>query len=120
MAEYVVKFYRESKSGRVPLDDFLDIQIQKVRLKILKYVEYLRIHNGYLDEPYSKHITGKIRELRVDFASNHFRIFYFVIIGKRIILLHGFKKTTKKTPKEEILLAETYCWDVVNNINLYD
>ena len=70
---------------------------EKERMKIFKYVDFLRQQKGYVDEPYSKHIKGKIRELRVDFSKNRFRIFYFIFIEKTIILLHAFLKKTEKT-----------------------
>jgi len=73
-----------------------------------------------LDEPYSKHIKGKIRELRVDFSRNRHRIFYFAFIGKKIILLHAFLKKTKKTPISEIRRAEENYQDVLNNKEIYE
>lgn len=120
MEEYKAKFYVNSRTGRVELIEYLDSLPEKVRLKILKYVEYLRLHDGYLDEPYSRHITGKIRELRVDFGSEKHRIFYFTMIGKRIILLHAFAKQVAKTPQAEIKKAIENYHDVLNNLHLYD
>ena len=73
-----------------------------VRAKVIKYIEFLRNSDGYLDEPYSKHIKDKIRELRVDFSKNRHRIFFVTVIDKKIILLHSFLKKTTKTPKQEI------------------
>lgn len=120
MVEYIVKYYCDSRTGRVPLADFLDMQTEKVREKIFKYIEYLRLHNGYFDEPYSKHIVDKIRELRVDFGKNRYRIFYFTVIDKRIILLHGFKKATQKTPQKEINRALHNYADTCNNLEFYE
>lgn len=90
-----------------------------MRTKIVKYIEWLRANNGILDEPYSRHISGKIRELRVDFAKNRFRIFYFLFIKKTIIILHGFKKDTQKTPSYEIAKAQQRLEDVFVNQELY-
>lgn len=63
---------------------------------------------------------GKIRELRVDFSKDKHRIFYFTMIGKKIILLHAFRKNTKKTPLSEINTAINNYHDVINNFRLYD
>jgi len=59
-------------------------------------------------EPYVKPITGsrKLFEIRIKDASNIHRIFYFAFTGKRLVLLHGFTKKTKKTPGREITIAE--------------
>lgn len=76
-------------------------------------MELLKERGGYLDEPYSKHIKGKIRELRVDFARKHHRIFYFAFVGKKIILLHAFLKKSEKPLKEksierQIIITKQY------------
>jgi len=92
----------------------------KNKAKVLKYIDFLLQHDGYLDEPYSKHIADKIRELRVDFSSKHHRIFYFVFIGKAIILLHAFLKNTAKTPRKEIDRALANYHDAIINKKTYE
>ena len=118
--EYKIKFYKDSQTGKSPVLEYIDNLNHKERAKILKYIEFLREHEGYLDEPYSKHIKGKIRELRVDFSKNRFRIFYFIFIEKTIILLHAFLKKTEKTPIQDIKRAEANYCDVLNNAKLYE
>lgn len=49
--------------------------------------------------------TG-IYEIRVEYGSNIYRVFSFFDEGKLIILINGFKKKSKKTPKNEIAMAE--------------
>lgn len=120
MSEYKVRFYRSSRTGREPVLEYIDKLDIKNRAKILKYIEFLREQEGYLDEPYSKHVTGKIRELRVDFARNRHRVFYFTFIGKKIILLHVFLKKTNKTPLSEITRAVDNYKDIIDNPNLYE
>ncbi|MBI2641952.1 MAG: type II toxin-antitoxin system RelE/ParE family toxin [Candidatus Wildermuthbacteria bacterium] len=93
---------------------------KKEKAKVSKYIEFLRVSHGYLDEPYSKHIKGKIRELRVDFARNRHRIFYFTFIGRKIILLHVFLKKTAKTPNAEIRKAEANYQDILVNPKNYE
>lgn len=114
-AEYSVNFYKNSTTGKIPVKEYLNDLTEKQRAKVLRYIEFLRAHKGYLDEPYSRHITGKIRELRIDFSGSHHRIFYFTFIGKRIILLHGFLKHTSKTPMQEITKAQNNYYDFINS-----
>lgn len=116
---YKVKFYQDD-DGSIPIINYLEKINKKEKAKILKYIEFLKDKAGYLDEPYSKHIKGKIRELRVDFGKNKHRIFYFTFIAKNIILLHAFLKKTKKTPIKEINQAEDNLKNVINNPNLYE
>lgn len=118
--EYRVKFYLNSETGRSEVLDYINKLHLKERAKVLKYIEFLREHKGVLDEPYSKHIKDKIRELRVDFSKNRFRIFYFLSIGKNIIILHVFLKKTQKTPLREINKAERNYYDALKNQKLYE
>lgn len=118
--EYRVKFYKDIKTGRSPVLKYIEGLREKEGSKILKYIEFLRIQKGYLEEPYSRHIKGKIRELRVDFGRNRHRIFYFVFIKKTIILLHAFLKKTAKTPISEIKKAEENYQNVLRNPKIYE
>lgn len=118
--EYAVKFYQNDKTNRSSVLDYLKDLGKKDRAKVSKYIEFLRLNKGYLDEPYSKHITGKIRELRVDFTKNRHRIFYFTFFKKTIILLHAFLKQTPRTPVGEIKRAQENYQDVLQNPKLYE
>lgn len=120
MSEYKVKFYKDRSSGKKPVLDYIESLNIKNKTKIYKYIDFLKANNGYLDEPYSKHIKGKIRELRVDFSKDSHRIFYFTFVNRNIILLHAFSKNTKKTPINEIKKAEHNYEDVLNNRIFYE
>lgn len=113
--EYSVYFYKNTETGKMPVKEYLDGLVDKQRTKVLKYIEFLRINKGYLDEPIAKHIVGKIRELRVDFGSNRHRIFYFTFVEQKIILLHAFSKRTQKTPEQEIQSAQNNYNDFINS-----
>lgn len=99
---YEVFYYKNNRTQKIPVQEYISCLPKKERAKIFKYIDFLAISKGYLDEPYSKHIMGKIRELRVDFSHNKHRIFYFTFVGRKIILLHSFLKKTSKTPQQEI------------------
>ncbi|NCO25089.1 MAG: addiction module toxin RelE [Candidatus Nealsonbacteria bacterium CG18_big_fil_WC_8_21_14_2_50_37_10] len=118
--EYSVKFYKDIKTGQSPTLEYIEGLRDKEGAKVFKYIEFLRINKGYLDEPYSRHIKGKIRELRVDFGRNRHRIFYFIFVKKTIILLHAFLKKTTKTPISELKKAEENCQNVLKNPKIYE
>lgn len=118
--EYKIKFYINRGRGEKPVLKYLESLSLKARQKINGYIEVLKENRGYLNEPYSRHIRGKIRELRVDFNNGHHRIFYFTFINKNIILLHAFLKKANKTPEKEVLMAEKYYQDIINNRELYE
>ena len=118
--EYSVKFYKDIKTGQSPTLEYIEGLRDKEGAKVFKYIEFLRINKGYLYEPYSRHIKGKIRELRVDFSRNRHRIFYFIFVKKTIILLHAFLKKTTKTPISELKKAEENCQNVLKNPKIYE
>ncbi len=118
--DYKVKFYKNLRIGKIPVLEYIESLSKKEKAKTLKYIEFLRIQKGYLDEPYSRHIKGRIRELRVDFGKSRHRIFYFVFIKKTIILLHAFTKKSPKTPTKEIARAENNYIDVLSNKEIYE
>lgn len=78
----------------------------KHRNKVNDFLRLLEERSGVLEEPYSRHLKGKIRELRVDFGKSRYRILYALIPNKKIIILLAFRKSTKKTPGNIIERAE--------------
>ena len=59
-------------------------------------------------ETYFKHLTDTtgLFEVRVEVGSDIFRVFSFFDEDQLIILINGFQKKSKKTPKKEIKIAE--------------
>jgi len=117
--EYKIKFYQNIDSSCCPVQGYINNLSEKDKAKVLKYIEFLREHKGILDEPYSKHIRGKVRELRVDLGFRRHRIFYFTFVGKNIILLHAFLKQTSKTPEREIDKAIEHYENVLKYQKIY-
>lgn len=113
--EYSIIFYQDTKTGHKPVLEYIRSLTAKEKAKISKYIDYLKINKGVLGEPYSRHIKGKIRELRIDFSNNKHRIFYFTFVDKNIIFLHAFLKKTQKTPLEEIQKAENNYYNVIKH-----
>lgn len=103
-------FY-EKKDETIPIEDFLNQLPTKHLAKAIHDIEMLEKYGTSLTKPHVKHIDGKLWELRIKSASDISRIFYFVHVGKDIVLLHGFIKKTQKTPKREIKIANDYLED---------
>ena len=58
--------------------------------------------------PHARPMGDGIYELRSQESSNIARVFYFFIVGNKIILTHGFVKKTQKTPPGELEKARRY------------
>ena len=81
---------------------------KKLRAKLADTIMILQ-DNGYeLREPYSKHISEGIFELRAKQGSDITRVMYFFYVDRHIILTNGFIKKTQKTPQSEIEKAKRY------------
>ncbi|OOO00671.1 MAG: addiction module toxin RelE [Epulopiscium sp. Nele67-Bin004] len=104
---YELEFYSTEK-GVEPIREFLDSLTPKLRAKAIRDLEILQEYGNNLREPHSKYIEDGIFELRIKFSSDIARIFYFFIVGNKIILTNGFIKKQQKTPKREIERAKTY------------
>ncbi|MET4657290.1 MULTISPECIES: type II toxin-antitoxin system RelE/ParE family toxin [Streptomyces] len=53
-----------------------------------------------LGEPYSRHLGGKLRELRFTMDGNAVRITYWLASERRIVLLTVFRKTRQREEAE--------------------
>ena len=107
MSKFEVEFYVNAK-GEQPAKEFLLSLDMKMRAKMVNTISILQ-DNGYeLREPYSKHLSEGIFELRAKVGSNITRVLYFFYVDKHIILTNGFIKKTQKTPIAEIEKAKKY------------
>lgn len=106
--DWQVEYYKK-ENGDIPVLEFLLSLEAKIRAKAFREIELLEKHGPDLREPYVKPIKGKgLFELRIKFASDISRIFYFTYRQKTFVLLHGFTKKTQKTPQKEIERALRY------------
>ena len=98
--------YRKVTFFKNYFQDFFDKQTLKVKTKIVWTFELIEDLQR-VPEAYLKHLenTDGLYEIRVQVASDIFRIFCFFDEGKLIIVANSFKKKTQKTPKKEIEMA---------------
>jgi phage-related protein len=104
---FEVKFY-ELPNGEKPVRKFLDSLDVKMRSKAISSLEILAEFGNTLREPYSKIVGNGLFELRIKFAGDIVRIFYFFCVNEKIIVTNGFIKKTRKIPAKEIKLALKY------------
>jgi len=100
--------YYELPNGDKPVQQFIDSLEIKMRAKALGSIDILAEFGNELREPYSKSMGDGLFELRIKFAGDITRIFYFFFVNNKIILTNGFVKKTRKTPPNEIALARKY------------
>ena len=100
--------YFKKENGKIPVYEYIIKLALKDKSKIFDYLEHLSVYSDFRKEPFTRHLVGKLKELKVDFSSNRHRIIYFFSIGKTIILLNAFTKKSQKTPQKEINKAKNY------------
>lgn len=90
--------YVETARGSRPAQEYIEGLPVKERAKVKALIDYLS-EQKQLREPHAKKLTGYpgLYELR---PGAH-RLFYCYYEDK-IVLLHGFRKKSNKTPKREI------------------
>lgn len=102
-----IEFY-SLPNGEKPVQQFLDSLDNKMRAKALYSLSILSEYGNALREPYSKALGDGLFELRVKFASDITRIFYFFVVDNTIVLTNGFVKKTMKTPQNKVNKARNY------------
>ncbi|MSP41248.1 MAG: type II toxin-antitoxin system RelE/ParE family toxin [Deltaproteobacteria bacterium] len=108
--------YYETAGGSIPVAEFVDELAQPAQAKFLRSLELLEQYGLLLREPWVKNIQGvaKLRELRFSSFGGIYRVFFFPISGRKLVLLHGFKKKSQETPKRELKTAEARMKDYVH------
>ncbi len=97
-----------SDNGKSPIRDFLISLDTKMKTKVLRNIEHLKLNGYKLREPLSAPLRNGIFELRTQTGGNITRVLYFFYIDNKIVLTHGFIKKTQKTPPSEIERALQY------------
>ncbi len=100
---FKIAYYRTETNE--PIKDFIDSKPEKVQLKMLTYMKLLSERGTKLREPYSKKIANGLFELRIEYSSNQYRMFYFFWHKGTIAIVHAVDKKTQKLKQKDIDLA---------------
>lgn len=115
-------FYKNQK-GQSEIEDYLTLlqnsKDKNSRIKFNKIIAYINMLQKYglsINEPYIKHLTNDIWELRP--LKN--RILFAHYENNKFILLSIFVKQTQKTPKKEIKKAKKNLNDFKKRSDIYE
>jgi len=98
-----VEFY-QSASGESPAEEWLEGQSATKQQKFAALFAWMGDQGKLWNERKFKHLTGS--EQIFEFKAEDGRVLCFFVLGKRLVLTHGFSKKGDKTPKGEIERAE--------------
>ena len=81
--------------------DFIDSLSEKVVDKI-DYAVALLESQDKMSKKFVKYLRDDIYELRAEYESNIYRVFFIFDNGNIVILFNGFQKKSQKTPQNEL------------------
>jgi phage-related protein len=85
-------------------DDFM-ATLNAAEQKKVRYILDLLETEDRISTKFIKHIRDGVFEIRIEYNSNIYRIFFIFDDGKIVVLFNGFQKKTEKTPENEIQKA---------------
>ena len=112
-ALWAVELYARP-DGSSPLVEFIEEQSRRNQAKIYHELEDLAEFGLMPRGNKAKHLEGKLWELRFRGEEIHFRLIYFAHTGRKFVVLHGFCKKTRKTPKRELNAARRRLHDYLD------
>lgn len=118
MSPFQAVYYR-APDGREPVLDLLESLDKPRRVALRNQIARLNLLSEeapHLPFPHSSQVEGELRELRCHFGAEHYRVLYRRSEGL-IVLLHAFRKTTKKLPASEIDIAKARWQDFQTRMN---
>lgn len=73
--------------------------------RYLRLTDMMLEFGANLGMPHTRAMNDGLFELRIKSKEGIARVFYCTLVGKRIVMLHGFVKKSEKTPPKEMKLA---------------
>ena len=80
---------------------FIETLLPKELIK-LDYIISLLETSDRIPVKFIKYIRDGLYELRMEYNSNIYRVFFIFDEGQIVVLFNGFQKKTQKTPENEI------------------
>ncbi|MCL2644561.1 MAG: type II toxin-antitoxin system RelE/ParE family toxin [Betaproteobacteria bacterium] len=106
---YIIAYYNASVQKTI--DEWpADISASYVRI-----VEQMEISGPNLGLPYTRPFGDGLFEIRARGEEGIGRAFFCSLVGRRIVILHGFIKKTQQTPQKELKLARKRLKEVLND-----
>ncbi|MDZ4277705.1 MAG: type II toxin-antitoxin system RelE/ParE family toxin [Dehalococcoidia bacterium] len=102
-----IEFFETSR-GSSPPRDFLRGLPPKAQAKLARAIDLVEEYGPEMGQPYVKAVRGRkgLLELRTSLGSDAFRLFFFRAGKRQLIVAHGFRKKTQKTPAQELDTAQ--------------
>lgn len=99
--------YWRNPSGKAPVEKYIDaIDNKEERAEIFATLKGVQQYGTDAVGVDFRQIEGKLWELKIRTHGSQHRIFYVVLQGNEMFLLHAYLKKTPKAPVNEIMIAK--------------
>ncbi len=103
---FLVNYWR-SPAGKAPVEKYIDeINNKGERAEVLAALKGIQEYGIDAVGVEFRQIEGKLWELKIRTHGNQHRIFYVLLKGNEMFLLHAYLKKTPKAPLREIETAK--------------
>ena len=96
MMKWTIEYYSQN------VQDWVGKMPVSIRAAYAKLTDLLAEFGVDLRLPHSRAMGDGLFELRPKGKEGIARVFYCTLVGKRIVVLHGFIKKTQETPRKEL------------------
>ena len=113
-----IRFYN-TKRNTIPVIEFIGSLTKRDRARMLaslKTVEDMGLNSLRVK---FRQIKNNLWEIKIQGADSSYRIFYVILHGNTMVLLHAYKKQSQKAPIKEIEIAEKRLLEVKENEHNY-
>ena len=97
--EFTIEFYSESVQ-----DEFFSWP-DGIQASFTRIAEQMVDHGPNLGMPYTRPFGDGLFEIRAKGREGIGRAFFCTLVGRRVVILHGFIKKTEQTPAKELRTA---------------
>lgn len=105
---FTITYYSESVQ-----EEILDLP-DSLAARYIVLTRRMVVLGPNLGEPHTKAFGGGLFELRLKGREGIARVFFCTLVGRRIVMLHGFVKKSGKTPSQERKIAEARLKEIKN------
>jgi phage-related protein len=105
---YALEFYSES------VQDEILAWPDGIQASFTRIAEQMTEHGPNLGMPYTRAFGEGLFEIRAKGREGIGRAFFCTLVGRRVVILHGFIKKTEQTPVKELRTARQRLKEVQN------
>lgn len=105
---YTLEFYSES------VQDEVLAWTDGIQASFTRITEQMMEHGPNLGMPYTRAFGEGLFEIRAKGREGIGRAFFCMLVGRRVVILHGFIKKAEQTPAKELRTARQRLKEIQN------